>query len=81
MQPENSKETHLSVEESQTSISSWWRRCGGGVAGGAGETSSLAAAARETAIISLSRESGVTGTGGTPWSTDSVKLSLNQVIV
>ena len=51
------------------------------MAGGAGETSSLAAAARETAIISLSRESGVTGTGGTPWSTDSVKLSLNQVIV
>ena len=60
---------YLSVDESQTSISSGCRRCGGGVAGGAGEISSLAAAALDTAIISLSRESGVTGTAGTPWVT------------
>lgn len=60
-------ETYLSVDESHTSISSWCRRCGGGAAGGAGEMSSLAAAARDTAIISRRKESGVTGSGGTAW--------------
>ena len=57
--------THFSVEESQTKISSWWRRWGGGRAGGRGEMSSLVPAARLTAIISLRKERGVTGRGGT----------------
>lgn len=58
-------ETYLSVEESQTRISSWWRRWGGGRAAGRGEMSSLEPAARVTAIISLRAERGVTGRGGT----------------
>lgn len=57
--------TYLSVDESQTSISSWCRRWAGGLAGGAGDISSLAAAARDTAIISRRKERGVTGMGGT----------------
>ena len=76
--------TYLSVDESQTSISSWCRRWAGGMAGGTGEISSLAAAARDTAIIRRRKERGVTGMGGTACNTKILKLgsrSYNSYLV
>jgi len=56
---------NLSVDESQTRISSWCRRWGRGTPAGAGEISNLVAAARDTAIMIRRKERGVTGSGGT----------------
>ena len=54
------------MEESQTRISSWCRRWGGGTARGRGVTSRREAAARDTADITLRKESGVTGMPAVP---------------
>ena len=70
-------QTYLSVEESQTRISSWCSRWGSGAPAGAGEISNLVAAARDTAIMIRRKERGVTGSGGTDCDT---KITLKVII-